>query len=166
MKFRRGIQKAQDIRLNMTAMIDIVFQLLVFFIMTFKITAMEADFNVRMPLRGEDVANPEQVLPTVIRVNLRAGADRHIAAIDVDNDRQSLTLDQSDMFVRLTEFVERTMARDGDASTAPEVEVEFTIAESLRYKYTVMAMEAVSGKVLPDGTTLRLIEKIKFRSPN
>ncbi|HMP79095.1 MAG TPA: biopolymer transporter ExbD [Pirellulaceae bacterium] len=166
MKFRKGIQKAQDIRLNMTAMIDIVFQLLVFFIMTFKITAMEADFNVRMPLASEQVARPDEVLPTVIRVNLRAGGDRHIAGVDVDNEIQSMTFDQSDMFQRLTEFVERTLAREGDASTAPEVEVEFTIAEALRYKYTVMAMEAVSGKVLPDGTTKRLIEKIKFRSPN
>ncbi len=166
MKFRKGIQKAQDIRLNMTAMIDIVFQLLVFFIMTFKITAMEADFNVRMPLASEQVTQPDQVLPTIIRIQLRAGVDRHIAGIDVDNEIQSLTLDQSDMFQRLTEFVERTMAREGDASTTGEVEVEFTIAESLRYKYTVMAMEAVSGKILPDGTTKRLIEKIKFRSPN
>ena len=40
---------AEEIKLNMTAMIDIVFQLLVFFIMTFKIVALEGDFSVKMP---------------------------------------------------------------------------------------------------------------------
>ena len=36
----------------MTSMIDIVFLLLVFFVMTFKIVELEGDFSVRMPLAG------------------------------------------------------------------------------------------------------------------
>ncbi|MFT5528125.1 MAG: biopolymer transport protein ExbD, partial [Pirellulaceae bacterium] len=40
----------EEIELQMTPMIDIVFQLLVFFIMTFKIVAMEGDFNIKMPM--------------------------------------------------------------------------------------------------------------------
>lgn len=34
----------------MTPMIDIVFQLLVFFIMTFKIVSQEGDFHIKMPV--------------------------------------------------------------------------------------------------------------------
>ena len=49
MKIRRGLEHDDTVELNMTSMIDIVFQLLVFFIMTFKIVAQEGDFNVRMP---------------------------------------------------------------------------------------------------------------------
>ena len=37
------------VAIDMTPMIDIVFQLLVFFILTLQITAVEGDFNVRMP---------------------------------------------------------------------------------------------------------------------
>ena len=55
------------LQMNMTPMIDVVFQLLVFFIMTFKIVALEGDFNVRMPLASE--VPPEQTMedvPTLI----------------------------------------------------------------------------------------------------
>ena len=38
-----------EVKLEMTPMIDIVFQLLVFFIMTFKIVSQEGDFNIKMP---------------------------------------------------------------------------------------------------------------------
>ena len=51
MKIRHTTSSGQDkIELQMTPMIDIVFQLLVFFIMTFKIVSQEGDFNVKMPL--------------------------------------------------------------------------------------------------------------------
>ena len=50
MKIRHTTGSGQDkIELQMTPMIDIVFQLLIFFIMTFKIVSMEGDFNIKMP---------------------------------------------------------------------------------------------------------------------
>ncbi len=166
MKFRRTVRRAEDIRLNMTAMIDIVFQLLVFFIFTFKVTAMEADFNVKMPAASEEPAPPDTALPTVIQVNLRAGGDRNIAGIDVDTDLESQSFDDAQMFSKLTDFVERVVTTEGDPLSGGQVEVEFTIDQSLRYKYTVNAIEAVSGKILPDRSVKRLIEKIKFRNAN
>ena len=50
----RGKRPSKDekIELQMTPMIDIVFQLLVFFIMTFNVVAQEGDFNIRMPAVG------------------------------------------------------------------------------------------------------------------
>ena len=51
MRFRRAGKIGQEkITLQMAPMIDVVFQLLVFFIMTFKIVTLEGDFNIRMPL--------------------------------------------------------------------------------------------------------------------
>ena len=41
--------KDEKVEVQMTPMIDIVFQLLVFFIMTFKIVSLEGDFHVKMP---------------------------------------------------------------------------------------------------------------------
>ena len=49
MQIRNANKAGEKIELQMTPMIDIVFQLLVFFIMTFKIVSMEGDFNIRMP---------------------------------------------------------------------------------------------------------------------
>ena len=155
----------EDIKLNMTAMIDVVFQLLVFFIMTFKIVALEGDFNVKMPL-ASDV--PEQSidepLQTLISVTLNSGDDGNIAGIEVDDGLESLSLSGQGMFGELTNFVETVLANNADPSTAEDIEVEFDIDYALKYQYTVRAIGSVSGKVLPDGSVKTLIEKIKFRN--
>ena len=39
-------------KLEMTPMIDIVFNLLAFFIITFRIPAVEGDFNIKMPVNA------------------------------------------------------------------------------------------------------------------
>ena len=61
---RLATTEPDEIKLNMTAMIDIVFQLLVFFIMTFKVVAMEGDFNIRMPLATTDAEISKKNCPT------------------------------------------------------------------------------------------------------
>ena len=154
----------EDIKLNMTAMIDVVFQLLVFFILTFKIVALEGDFNVRMPL-ASDQPPPEQVenLTTLITVQLSAGENGNISGIEVDNGFDSQSLSGETMFQQLSDFVERTLAENSDPSAEDDVEVEFDIDFNLKYQYTVKAIGNVSGKVLPDGSIKTLVEKIKFR---
>ena len=46
---RRKQSKGEKLETNMSAMIDIVFQLLIFFMLTLKIVEPEGDFNVNMP---------------------------------------------------------------------------------------------------------------------
>jgi len=158
-------RKSEDLKINMTAMIDIVFQLLIFFILTFKVAALEGDFEVKMPLASTNPSSMDEVLPTVIHVGLTAGVNRDIASIEIDDGTQALTFTQADMFQQLTGFVESVVAREGDPSMASEVEVEFDIDTELRYRFTVKAIEAVSGRVLPDGTVKKLVNKIKFTQP-
>lgn len=154
----------EEVTLNMTAMIDVVFQLLVFFILTFKIVALEGDFNVRMPL-ASDQPPPEQLenLTTLITVQLSAGDNGNIAGIEVDNGLESSSLSGEKMFEELSNFVERTLADNADPSAENDVEVEFDIDYNLKYQFTVKAIGNVSGKVLPDGSIKTLVEKIKFR---
>ncbi len=157
-------EENEDIKLNMTAMIDVVFQLLIFFIMTFKIVALEGDFNVKMPLASAEpptdtIENPT----TVITVKMSAGEDGIIAAIDVDDGLETQSLTGVTMFSELTNFVESVLSNNADPSTAEDIEVEFDIDYALKYQYTVKAIGAVSGKVLPDETVKTLVEKIKFR---
>ncbi len=162
MKFRKDLSRPEDTRLNMTAMIDIVFQLLAFFIITFRITAQETDFTIKMPLQAQ--GSPTEVIPDLIQVTLRSNESRNIAAIEVDNMLTQDRFEGPDMYNQLTNFVERTLAGNGDPTTANDVEVEFIIDSPLRYRYTIMAIESVSGRILPDGSTKKLIEKIKFRN--
>ncbi len=161
MKFRS--KNDEEIKIDMTPMIDIVFQLLVFFIMTFKIVPMEGDFNIRMPLMTDKPRNMEDFTPTVIKVVLSSNADGGLTSIDVDNEAEVKTFDEEDKFDQLTKFVQESLASEGDPSTADDMEVEFDIKYSLHYKHTVRAIEAVSGTINADKTINKLIKKIKFK---
>lgn len=149
----------EEIKLNMTSMIDIVFQLLVFFVMTFNPPQYEGDFSVKMPLNS-DVPNEDTIEepPTVISVKLSADLDGSLSNIMVD----STPVDQNDLFGGLTKVIESKLASEGDPDKAHETEVDFDIARKLKYAYTVAAIEAVSGKKEGDVVT-KLISKIKFK---
>ena len=154
----------EEIKLNMTAMIDVVFQLLVFFIMTFKIVALEGDFNVKMPLASTEPTEQDiENFTTLIEVKLKAGENGNIAAIDVNNGTEISSLSGVSMYDDLTKLVESVLAANSDPSTADDVEVEFDIDYQLKYQYTVRAIGAVSGKILSDNSVKTLVEKIKFR---
>jgi biopolymer transport protein ExbD len=156
-----SISDPEEIKINMTAMIDIVFQLLVFFIMTFKVVAMEGDFNIKMPLASESADSLDEELPDLITVRLDAGENGNISSITVDD---SEILREATMFSDLTSIVEERLAAEGDPERTSETEVEFDIAYNLKYSYTVKAIAAVSGKVLPDGEGIKtLIKKVKFK---
>ena len=63
------------IELQMTPMIDIVFQLNIFFLFTFKIVLPEGDFNMQMPsAAAARAAEPSELPP--LRLVMKAGADR------------------------------------------------------------------------------------------
>ena len=156
-----SISDPEEIKINMTAMIDIVFQLLVFFIMTFKVVAMEGDFNIKMPLASESADSLDEELPDLITVRLDAGENGNISSITVDD---SEILREATMFSDLTSIVEERLAAEGDPERTSETEVEFDIAYNLKYSYTVKAIAAVSGKVLPGGEGIKtLIKKVKFK---
>jgi biopolymer transport protein ExbD len=89
MKLER--EEPEEIQLNMTAMIDIVFQLLIFFIMTFKVVAQEADFNIKMPMASGPATDILEEPPELIRVKLRTGPEGVINSIQVDDEVETLT---------------------------------------------------------------------------
>lgn len=158
-------EEPEEIQLNMTAMIDIVFQLLIFFIMTFKVVAQEGDFNIKMPLASQPTDQVDfEEPPELIRIALRSGAEGKINTINVDDEIEAQTFGPSEtMFIELTDYIEQKLAADGDPESAEDTEVEFDIDYDLKYSYTVQAIEAVSGKVV-NGKVKKLIEKIKFKS--
>lgn len=157
---KMSISEPEEIKINMTAMIDIVFQLLVFFIMTFKVVAMEGDFNIKMPLASESADSLDEELPDLITVRLEAGENGNISSIIVDD---SETLREATMFPDLTNIVEERLAAEGNPEQNSETEVEFDIDYNLKYAYTVKAIGAVSGRALPDGKVKPLIKKVKFK---
>jgi len=150
--------ETEEIKMNMTSMIDIVFQLLVFFVMTFNPPQYEGDFSVKMPLTSDTPDNDNIDPPSVINVKLTAALDGTLSNILVN----SVPVDQNDLYGGLTKVIESELAAEGDPDKARETEVDFDIARELKYAYTVTAIEAVSGKKEGDVVT-KLIGKIKFK---
>jgi len=159
MRIRHHGPTEEKIELQMTPMIDIVFQLLIFFIMSFKIVTLEGDFNVKMPLGAPSEGPPPDSLPP-IRVQLTANDDGTLSGIRMGERPlpgfQALR----------REIVTIVGPEGGPGSLAEEAEVEFDLDYDLDYKYVIDAITAVSGYLDPDsGRIIRLIEKIKFSPP-
>jgi biopolymer transport protein ExbD len=175
MKIRGYNRKHDDIRLEMTPMIDIVFQLLVFFIMTYKVTAMEGDYNIIMPAASEEPSMPEEILDDVLQVTLTAGPDRWIEQIQVSfgtNEESFAGVSSPDKAARqgafdgLHNFVLGVVGGNSDPASASEIEAEIEIDYDLRYEDAISAIEAISGYKRDDGQIVKLIETIRFRNPN
>ncbi|NUQ63285.1 MAG: biopolymer transporter ExbD [Pirellulales bacterium] len=157
MKIRKIGRGEEKIELQMTPMIDIVFQLLAFFIMTFKITVPEGDFNIKMPLAGPSTGAVSEDLPP-IKIRLRASANGELATIEFGQRRMGRD------FPGLREQI-RQMIGDEAGPGGSNLEAELDCDFDLRYEYVVEAITAVSGYITPDGRMGKLIEKIKFAPP-
>lgn len=158
MKIRNRDSRDDDkIELQMTPMIDIVFQLLVFFIMTFKIVTQEGDFNVKMPLAA---ASGAEVDPTALDMTLRltANAEGDLTGIRL-NDREFQE------FGELQRHVMGLVGGDQPDSLRESAEVEIDADYLLRYEYVIQAITSVTGYRTPENDVVKLIEKIRFSPP-
>ena len=162
----RNIQRlgGEEVELQMTPMIDIVFQLLVFFIMTFKIAAPEGDFNIKMPLAApsEGIPEPDQLPP--IKVRLTARPNGALSQIRFGN-RVLQDQEQRPSFPALRQAVIDMLGDEPGPGVLETTEVELDCDYHLRYEYVIEAITAVSGYVDPDGRVVKVVEKIKFAPP-
>src|SRR5262245_19510801 len=81
---KRGLP--DKIPIDMTPMIDIVFQLLTFFCMTLKIAAAEGDFNIRMPMAAPRAGLPDPNQLPPMKVRMRADDYGNLVELSL-NDR-------------------------------------------------------------------------------
>lgn len=157
MRIRKSATNMSDkIELQMTPMIDVVFQLLIFFMFTFKIASSEGDFNVKMPVAGGAAMNAD-VLPP-FKVRLVAGADGKLGGIQLDGQ-------PIDSFRTLHEQIIDRIGVDAADSLKESAEVELDCDYGLHYRHVIEAITACSGYVSPDGNIVKLIEKIRFAPP-
>ncbi len=155
----RNTREAEKIELQMTPMIDIVFQLLIFFIMTFKIVALEGDFNVKMPIAAPNATVPELDPLPPMKLRLRAGANGQIASI-------VLAEQAFDSFDSLHQYIMGLLGGDaGPGANLPNAEIELDCDYHLNYEYAIQAITAVSGYTTENGDIVKLIERIKFAPP-
>ena len=141
----------------MTSMIDVVFLLLIFFVMTFKIVELEGDFSVRMPLAGSDSMTMD---PTDLPLKLRLQADENGKLTTMSLNEINLGTDFDQLRANVVELIGTTAPVEGE--DGPEIEIDTDY--NLRYEYVIRSITAVSG-YKQGNEVVKLIEKIKFAKP-
>jgi biopolymer transport protein ExbD len=155
---KRESNLGDKIAIDMTPMIDVVFQLMSFFMCTLKVVAPEGDFDIRMPLGAAAAAAPDDQQVPPVRVKLSAGPDGSLAGIAMNG---TPVADFDDLRKRVLSLVGTDT---GPNSLAERTEVELDCDYGLKYANVVRAITAVSGKI-QDGQIVELIKKIKFTPP-
>jgi len=146
----RGRNGRSEPRLKMTAMIDIVFLLLVFFVMTFTIVSPEGDFGIDMPL----AAAGEPPVPVHVPLHLRLTATPQ-------GDLATIRLNE----VGLDSFDELqgrliTLIDNQGPELADRIEIDVDSDYQLQYRHVMAALSAANGYVTDDGRVVSLVEKI------
>ena len=165
MKIRgKSSDKNEKIELQMTPMIDIVFQLLVFFIMTFNVVAQEGDFNIRMPAIGAPQDQLEDIEKQTLKVRMRADAAGNLKELKLDD---AVLTTGGNPFANLhNRILSKVQDAGGPDEAANLLEVEFECDYDLKYNNVIEAITAVSGSRARDSDKVsKLIENIKFAQP-
>ena len=146
--------------MDMTAMIDMVFQLIIFFMCTLKVSEPEGDFEISMPLGAPSASAVSDAELPPFKVRLQAGADGRLAALTFNGT--NLGSGES-AFAKLNSEVLRAVNALGaigkDQQEKQEVEIDSDY--NLNYRYIINAIGACSGR-MQNGVTVRYISKIKF----
>ena len=156
----RDKSKAEKIEPQMAPMIDVVFQLLIFFMLTLKIVEPEGDFNINMPVGQPQQGNPdEQNLPD-IKVRMTARPDGSLQMLYFGEKQLG---SNEGAFVLLNDEIGALISAGGEA-LRDEIEIEIDAAYNLHMRYTISAIGACTGKKDGD-SVVKYVEKIKFTPP-
>lgn len=161
----------RSVKLQMTSMIDIVFLLLSFFVITYKTPQVEGDFNIRMPAQSQSLQVSSLDDLTPITVKLSSDAAGNLTGIHFGN--QSLGTDMNFLRQAVFKYVQEGDPIDFTAAVQQNIlpkfrtdfELEIDCDPQLLYKYEMMAITAVTGYINSENQTIKLVEKIKFTPP-
>jgi biopolymer transport protein ExbD len=137
--------------LQTTALIDIVFLLLVFFVMTFRVAAPEGDFDVEMANASDRGSPPVEPFEIPLTLRLEADAAGNLAGIRL-NERGF------DSLAELHEFVVQHVGPQHAADQELEIRPDYGLA----YSHVVDALTAVRGRHTPAGGVEDLITQIRL----
>ena len=162
MKLRNRTSEPTKVEIPMAPLIDVVFLLLIFFLLNLKIVAPEGNFNINMPIGAPTASAAEQNLPD-IKVGLHSDREGNLTQITFGS--KNLGNDNA-AFERLNKEILTIIGRPGNPLTK-EVEVEIDADYETQYKYVVKAISKCTGRFDPGTKQIaRYVEKIKFAPPH
>ena len=141
-----------SVKIDMTPMIDIVFQLLVFFALTLKVASLEGDLAMQPPAEsGSRGSSPSLVPPLVVA--LRADEQGGLRSVEL-NGRPLASI------AELHQEVATILG--ADPALAAQAEARLDCDEHLAYEHTIAAVTALTGTRPPSGEIEPLVGKVRF----
>ena len=161
MKFRRKTSKKEDDHLQMTPMIDVVFLLLIFFLLTFQIVAAEGDFTVQYAgnAPGRDFITPP------LNIRMKANPDGSLQSLSFIGRKIEAPTDKAAFDQLQRQVMKQVGDPDGPSSKAPQHRVILDCDYPLDYRYVIDAITASTGKIVgsgPDVRVIKLVDKVEF----
>jgi biopolymer transport protein ExbD len=137
MKIRKQGGAADKVELQMTPMIDVVFQLLIFFLFSFKIVPVEGEIGVNMPPITSGSAKVSDDVDPVEKARIRLVASESGELANILLGEKALGIDA----VALTTELKQSFV--GAGGKAGDVEVEVDADRTLRYFYVIRVTNAI-----------------------
>jgi len=148
MRIRNAGRSGRDkTGIMLTAMIDVVFLLLIFFIMTFRIVFPEGNFSVEDSRAASAVPSDRRCVELPVVVRLRSDEQGELAGIEIGESRLA-GLEELHLQIR-------RIAEVGDA------QIELDCDYNLNFEHVVGAITAISGYV-DEGQIVKIIERVKL----
>lgn len=160
MRFRNLAAGPGRVDLQMAPMIDVVFQLLIFFMLTLRVIPPEGEFHINMPAAPGPVPIGDELLIPDIKIRLAADPEGNLSSIAVG--QRSLGTDMAALGRQVLSLIG---GRPG-GPLSRELEVEIDADYHLHYQHVVDAISACTGRYDPEtGQIIKYVEKIKFAPP-
>ena len=162
---RRKKKKGNEaIELNMAAMLDMAFQLLTFFILTFKPMPVEGQVSLRLPppqpmatvkdgqKAGEDVnnLNPVQGINSLV-ISVFPTASGHLGTMSIGESP-----------VGTTNALERRLKEVLSDKSSPFDQVLIQVGPSLRYEELMRVIDVCTRQTLPSGQKLTKLSFVEL----
>ena len=161
MKIRKNSGETK-VEQQMTAMIDVVFQLLTFFVMSFKVTVQEGDFSIKMPLSAASkTAQMDEPETPPLKLRMIADVTGNLSSMRLN----STPIPTAGGWDSLRQRVIDLVGKSAPGSGAGGAEVELDCDPQLKYTNVIEAITAVSGYPTGSGGFVKLVEKVKFSAP-
>jgi biopolymer transport protein ExbD len=166
MRRRRRRHAQGEVELNLAAMLDMAFQLLTFFILTFRPAPIEGQLSLHLPppvpitnLAPDQEANTDAdagfASTNSLVISIRASVDGEVTSVGVGPGRAFTGPADAH---NLHEF-ERQLRMLFGIQKSPYDQVLMRVAPTLRYEELMKIIDVCTRQKLPDGTRL---QKISF----
>lgn len=165
MKRRRRYRRMQgEVELNVTAMLDMAFQLLAFFILTFRPAPIEGQIALRMPPPLPVTKGTEKIGADVTNTNPVAGINTLTISIFADpaGGVASLGIGESAV-ANLVELDARLRAIFADAGN-PFDQVIVQVGDTVRYEALMQVVDVCTRQKLANGQTLSKLSFVEMPS--